>query len=165
MALSTNLKAPPIAQDEGANMKFRAKILQGGKTATGIEVPTAVVDALGSGRRPPVRVTFNGYSYRSTIAVMGGKYMVGVSADVRKAAGVAGGQIVDVDIALDTAPREVTVPPELLAALARNPEAKRVFDQLSNSKKQLYTLPIEKAKTDQTRQRNVIKAITVLTGR
>jgi hypothetical protein len=143
-------------------MKFRTKLLKGGKTATGIEFPAKVVDALGAGKRPPVRLTINGYTYRSTVAVMGGKYMVGVSADVREAAGVAGGDEVDVEVELDTEPREVTVPPELRKALARNPDAKRFFDQLSYSKKRLYTVPIEKAKTDETRQRHLDNAISEL---
>jgi len=72
-------------------MKFRTTLLQGDKTATGIEIPPQIVERLGSSKRPPVRVTINGYTYRSTIAVMGGKFMLGVSADVRKAAGVSGG--------------------------------------------------------------------------
>jgi len=143
-------------------MNVRTKILRAGKTATGIEFPTSVVEALGAGKRPPVRVTINGYTYRSTVAVMGGKYMLGVSADVREAAGVAGGDVVDVDVELDTATREVTVPPELRKALARNPKAKKFFDQLSYSKKRLYTLPIEKAKTAETRQRHLAKAINEL---
>jgi hypothetical protein len=143
-------------------MKFRTKILQAGKTATGIELPTKIVEALGAGKRPPIRVVINGYTYRSTVAVMGGKFMVGVSADVREAASVAGGDVVDVDVELDIVPREVTVPPELRKALTRNPDAKRFFDQLSYSKKRLYTMPIEKAKTDETRQRNLDKAINAL---
>jgi Domain of unknown function (DUF1905)/Bacteriocin-protection, YdeI or OmpD-Associated len=145
-------------------MKFRTKILQVGKTATGIEIPPKIVEALGAGKRPPVCVTINGYTYRNTIAVMGGKYMVGVSAEIREAACVVGGETVNVDIVLDTAPREVKVPPELRKAFTSNPTAKRVFDKLSNSKKQLYTLPIEKAKTDETRLRNVVKAIAALAG-
>jgi hypothetical protein len=144
-------------------IRFRTKILQAGKTATGIEFPTNVVEALGAGKRPPVRVTINGHTYRSTVAVMNGKYMLGISAEVREAAGVEGGDVVDVDVELDTAPREVTVPPELGNALARNPQAKKFFDQLSYSKKRLYTVPIEKAKTDETRQRHLDKAISELT--
>jgi hypothetical protein len=143
-------------------MKFRAKILRAGKTATGIEFPATVVEALAAGKRPPVRVTINGYTYRSTVAVMGGKYMFGISAEVREGAGVEGGDVVDVDVELDTAPREVTVPPELRKALARNPRAKKLFDQLSYSKKRLYTAPIEKAKTAETRQRHLDKAISEL---
>jgi hypothetical protein len=144
-------------------MNFRTKILTAGKTATGIEIPAKIVEALGSGKRPPVRMTINGYTYRSTVAVMGGKFMVGVSAQVREAAKVAGGDTVDVTIELDQAPREATVPPELAKALAKHPAAKRRFDNLSYSKKRLYTLPIEKAKTAETRQRNLDKAIKALT--
>ncbi|MEK7152616.1 MAG: YdeI/OmpD-associated family protein [Patescibacteria group bacterium] len=143
-------------------MKFHTTLLQGDKTATGIEIPEEVVAALGSGKRPPVRATINGYTYRSTIAVMNGRFMLGVSAEVREAAGVAGGDEVDIELTLDTAPREVRVPPELRKALERHPDAKQVFEGLSYSKKQRYTLPIEKAKTDETRQRNIDKALNEL---
>ena len=105
-------------------MRFHTTILQGGKTATGIRVPDEVVEALGSGRRPAVTVTINGYTYRSTIAVMGGEYMVGVSAEHRAGAGVAGGDEVDVDLELDTAPREVAVPDDFGAALDAEPAAR-----------------------------------------
>src|SRR5580765_7064268 len=100
-------------------MKFRVLIEGAGKTAAGIEVPGEVVEALGASKRPPVRVTINGYTYRNTIAVMGGKYMVGVSAEHRAAAGVGGGDEVDVDIELDDEPRTVQIPPELAKALAK----------------------------------------------
>jgi predicted thioesterase len=148
--------------ERGRTMKFRTKLLQAGKTATGIEVSAEIVDALDAGKRPPVTVTINGYTYRSTIAVMGGKYMVGVNADVRAAAGVSGGDVVNIDIQLDSAPREVDVPDELRRALARNPRARKAFDQLSVSRKRLYTLPIEKAKTDETRNRHLERAIREL---
>jgi hypothetical protein len=72
-------------------MRFRTTVQQAGKTATGIQVPEAVVEALGSGKRPPVKVTINGYTYRSTVAVVGGAHMVGVSAESRAGAGIAGG--------------------------------------------------------------------------
>lgn len=143
-------------------MTFRTKILTAGKTATGIEFPAKIVDALGGGKRPPVRVTINGHTFRSTVAVMGGKYMLGLNADVREAAGVAGGDVIDVVAELDTAPREVMVPPELSKALAKNPKAKAVFDQLSYTKKRLHTVPIESAKTDETRKRNLDKAMAAL---
>ena len=93
-------------------MRFRATLETEGKTATGINVPAEVVDALGAGKRPRVTVTINGHTYRSSVAVLGGRYMLGVSAENRAAAGVEGGQDVDVDLELDTAPREVTVPPD-----------------------------------------------------
>ena len=98
-------------------MKFRTTILQGGKTATGIEVPESVMEALGAGRKPAVRVTIGDYTYRSSVATVDGKSMVGVSAEHRAGAGVAGGDEVDVNIELDTEPRTVTVPDELAAAL------------------------------------------------
>jgi hypothetical protein len=146
-------------------LTFKTKLLQAGKTATGIEFPAKIVDALGAGKRPPVRVTLNGYTYRSTMAVMGGKYMVGVSADVRAAAKVAGGDSITVSVELDSAPRDVTVPVELQRALARNAKARALFESLSYSKKRLYTLPIERGKTDETRQRNLAKAMDGLAQR
>ena len=98
-------------------MKFHAVVEQGGKTATGITVPDEIVDALGAGRKPTVSVTINGYTYRTSIATVSGSSKVGVSAEVREAAGVKGGDELDVEIALDTAPREVAVPPDFAAAL------------------------------------------------
>jgi hypothetical protein len=143
-------------------MRFRTTILQGGKTATGIRVPDEVVEALGSGRRPAVRVTINGFTYRSTVAVMGGVYMVGVSAENRAGAGVAGGDEVDVEMELDTAPREVTVPADLAAALDAEPDARRTFDGLSYSNKSWHALQVAGAKTDQTRQRRIAKSVDLL---
>jgi hypothetical protein len=143
-------------------MRFRTTILQGGKTATGIRVPDEVVEALGSGRRPAVRVTINGFTYRSTVAVMGGVYMVGVSAENRAGAGVAGGDEVDVEMELDTAPREVTVPADLAAALDAEPDARRTFDGLSYSNKSWHVLQVAGAKTDQTRQRRIAKSVDLL---
>src|SRR5688572_1692287 len=111
-------------------MRFRTTVLQSGKTAAGIRIAHEIVAALGSGRRPPVKVTINGFTYRSTVAVMGGTYMVGVSAENRVGAGVAGGDEVDVDIELDTAPREVAVPADFATALDAEPAARRTFDAL-----------------------------------
>lgn len=138
---------------EGNGMRFRTTILRAGKTATGIRVPDEVVEALGAGKRPPVRVTINGFTYRSTVAVMGGTFLVGLSAENRAGAGVAGGDDVEVDIELDSAPRELTVPADLAEALDREPAARRFFDGLSYSKRQWHVLSVEGAKTDKTRQR------------
>lgn len=132
-------------------MRFRTTILQGDKTATGIRVPDEVTAALGPSRRPPVRVTVNGYSCRTTEASVNGTFMFGVRADVRKNAGVAGGDEVDVDIELDTEPREVEVPADLQAALEGDPEARRFFEGLSYSPKSAYVLWIESAMKDETR--------------
>lgn len=143
-------------------MRFQTTLLQSGKTAVGIQVPTEVVDALGAGKRPPVRVTINGYTYRNTIAVMGGVFMVGVSAENRELAHVAGGDEVDVDIELDTQPRELTLPPDFSAALDGQPDARRLFDTLSYSRQQARVLPIIQAKTPETRKRRVDKALLAL---
>ena len=143
-------------------MRFRTTILQGDKTATGIRVPDEIVEALGSGKRPAVRITINGFTYRSTVAVMGGDYMVGVSAENRASTGVRGGDVVDVDIELDTAPREVTVPADFAAALDAEPNARRTFDGLSYSNKSWHVLQISGAKTDETRQRRLAKQIDAL---
>src|SRR2546428_2655871 len=143
-------------------MRFRTRILQAGKTATGIEVPAKVVTALGSSKRPAVKVTIKGYTYRSTVATMDGKFMVGVSATVREAAGVAGGDTVDVDIELDTAPREVAVPEEFARALKRDAAARKLFESLSYSRKLALVGPINDAKTAETRQRRFEKALEAL---
>jgi hypothetical protein len=143
-------------------MRFRTTILTAGKTATGIEVPAEVVEALGASKRPPVRVTINGYTYRNTIAVMGGKYMVGVSAEHRAGAGVGGGDEVDVDIVLDDEPRAVQIPPELAKALKRDKTAKATFDALSYSNQRRHADAIAGAKTDETRQRRLEKTLAEL---
>jgi hypothetical protein len=144
------------------DMRFRTTIQQSGKTATGIQVPDEVVEALGSGRRPAVKVTINGYTYRNTVAVVGGVYMVGVSAEHRAGAGVAGGDEVDVDVELDTAPREVAVPADFAAALDAEPNARSTFDGLSYSNKSWHVLQVTGAKTDETRQRRIAKSVDLL---
>jgi hypothetical protein len=145
-------------------MQFRATVLQTGATTTGIAVPEHVLDGLGSGKRPKVTVSFNGYSYRTTVGSHDGGPMISVSSDVRAASGVSAGDEVEVTVELDTAPREIEVPEELAAALAGDPEAKAAFDALSNSKKQQLTLPVAKAKAAETKARNVEKALKALRG-
>jgi hypothetical protein len=143
-------------------VRFHTTILQGDKTATGIQIPDEVVEALGAGKRPPISVTIKGYTYRSTVAVMGGAYMVGVSAENRAGAGVKGGDEVDVEIELDTAPREVMVPPDFASALDAEPNARNTFEGLSYSNKSWHVLQIEGAKTDETRQRRIAKSVEAL---
>jgi Bacteriocin-protection, YdeI or OmpD-Associated/Domain of unknown function (DUF1905) len=137
-------------------------IVLGGKTATGLRVPDEVVAGLGSGKRPAVRVTINGHTYRTTVAPRGVEYLVPVSAENRERAGVAAGDEVDVDIELDTAPREVTVPPDFADALDRDPDARRFFEGLSYSQRQWFVLGVEEAKTAETRRRRIDKAVARL---
>ncbi len=143
-------------------MRFRTTILGAGKTAAGIAVPAEVVAALGPSRKPPVRVTINGHTYRSTVATMSGAFMVGVTNEFRRETGVAAGDTVDVDIELDTEKREVTVPPDLAAALAADPAAQAFFDGLSYSNKRRIVIPIDDAKTPETRQRRIATSVDKL---
>lgn len=143
-------------------MRFRAKILLAGKTATGIRVPADVVESLGPSKRPPVRVTIGVHTYRSSVATVGGEFMLPVSAEIRGSAGVAAGDKVDVDIELDTESREVTVPPNFTDALDRDANARRFFDGLSYSNRLRFVLSIEEAKTAETRQRRIAKAVSIL---
>jgi hypothetical protein len=145
-------------------MRFRATILSSGKTAAGIQVPTEVVEALGPSRKPPVRVTINGHTFRSSVASMGGVFMVGVTNEFRKEADVAAGDEVDVDIELDTEKREVVVPPDLAAALDADADARRFFDGLSYSNKRRIVIPIEDARTPETRQRRIDTSVGRLRG-
>jgi hypothetical protein len=145
-------------------MRFRTTILSAGKTAAGIEVPPEVVEALGSGRKPPVRVTINGYTYRSSVATVSGAFMIGVSNDVRRAAGVAAGEEVDVELELDTEPRVVQVPGDLAEALEADEAARGAFDRLTYSNKRRIVMLVEDAKTPETRQRRIDKSIADLRG-
>ena len=144
------------------SVRFRTTIQQNGKTAMGFEVPPDAVEALGAGKRPPVTVTINGYTYRNTVAVMGGAFMIGVSSEHRGPAKVTGGEDVDVELALDTAPREVTVPPELQAALDADPAAAATFDKLSYSNKSWHALQVTGTNNPETRARRVEKSIAAL---
>jgi hypothetical protein len=143
-------------------MKFRTQVLLGGKTATGLPVPADVVEALGAGKKPAVTVTIGGHTYRSTIASRGGQFLLPLSGENREKAGVTAGDEVDVEVALDTAPRELEIPPDLAAALAADDTARARFESLSYSAKQRFVLPIGQAKTEETRQRRVAKVITDL---
>ena len=145
-------------------MKFTTTLLKAGKTATGIEIPASIVEQLGAGKKPPVRITINGYTYRNTVAVMGGMFMVGVSAEHRKGANIEGGDEVEVTIELDTELRVVAVPEDFQKALNKNAAARKKFEALSYSKKQGLVIPIKDAKTEETKSRRIKKAIELLTG-
>ncbi len=132
------------------------------KTVDGIV--TAVVEGLESHKRPPVKVTIGTHTYRSSIASRGGVYLLGVSAENRAAAGLSAGDEVTVTINLDTDAREISMPADFAAALATHPKAKANFESLSFSKKSQHTLAIEGAKSPETRQRRIAKAIETLAG-
>lgn len=144
--------------------KFHSTVILGGKTATGIEVPGDVVEKLAAGKRPPVTVTIHGRCYRTTIAPMGGKYYVPLSAENRELTKVAAGDKVEVGIELDDQPREVTVPADLAAILKKTPGTRKYFDSLSYTRRKEYVRAIEEAKTTETRQRRIDKAMSELQG-
>lgn len=142
-------------------MKFTT-VLQGEGKTVGIDVPESVVLALGSGKRPPVAVTLRGHTYRSTIAVMGGRYMIAVNAPARAATGVQAGDKVEVAVELDTESRAMPVPPDMAAALAADAAALSRFNALSDSRRNALILPVEQAKTEDTRRRRIDKAVQAL---
>jgi Bacteriocin-protection, YdeI or OmpD-Associated/Domain of unknown function (DUF1905) len=148
--------------DGGTVMKLKATLKGAGKTAAGIEVPAKFVEALGSSKRPAVNVRIGAFTYRSSIASMGGIFMLGVSNAVREATGVAVGDTVDFHIELDTEPREVTVPADFAKALKADPVAKKFFEGLSYSNKSRHVLAIEAAKASDTRTRRIVKTVAAL---
>mgnify|MGYP000149589316 CR=1 FL=1 len=137
-------------------MRFRTTLILGGQIATGVVVPPEVVEELGAGKRPAVTVTINSYTYRSTIAVMGGQFMLPVAAEVRERAGVAAGDEIDVEVALDTAPRDFDI------ALNGDPAARATFEALSYSNKRRLVLAIEGARAAETRARRIARTVADL---
>lgn len=127
--------------------------------ATGLRVPAEVITALGKGKKPPVTVTINGYTYRSTVAAYGDVFMIPLSAENRQAAGVNAGDQVEVTLALDEAPRTVTIPDDLAAALAEKPGAAAAFDKLAYSARKEYVRQVESAKAAETRTRRIASIV------
>jgi hypothetical protein len=143
-------------------MRFTTTIELGGKTATGFRVPADVVASIGKGKKPPVRVTINGHTYRSTVAAYGDVFMLPLSAENREAAGVAAGDSVEVELELDTAPRIVEVPEDLAAAIAADPAAAAFWPTLSYSNQRWHVLSAEGAKSPDTRQRRIASSVGLL---
>ena len=142
--------------------KFKTTImLAEDMNATGINVPEAVVEQLGAGRKPKVSVTLKGYTYRSTVFFMGGKFMLPLAQEHRAAAGVKGGDKVEVTLELDTAPREVEVPKDLAAALKKAGLTKD-FAALAFTHRNEHVRSIEEAKAPETRLRRIDKAVAMV---
>ena len=141
-------------------MRFESTVELGGKTATGIPVPDAVVDELGGSNRPAVTISVNGHTYRTTAARMGGRFLVPLSAEHREGAGVAAGDDITVDIEPDTAPREVTLPDDL--ATAMDDDARAAYDALSYSHRKEWVRWVEEAKKPETRAARIEKTVSGL---
>ena len=128
---------------------------------TGIVVPGDLIDDLGAGSRPALVVNVNGYEYRNTVGVMGGKHMISISAAIRKETGLKGGDPVHVTLTLADTPREVNVPDDFAAALSADPDAGAFFAALPNSLQRYHVDNITEAKTAETRQRRIEKAVSL----
>jgi len=143
------------------SVKFKTKLSSFGNN-TGIEVPKELVEKLGGGKRPAVIVNVNGYEYRNTVAVMGGKHLISVSAAIRKKTGLKGGDPIAVMLTATDEPRPVNIPKDLAAAFKKNPAARKFFEGLSNSLQRYHIDNIEAAKAAETRQRRIDKSIALL---
>lgn len=143
-------------------MRFETTMLQTGNN-TGIEVPPELVDELGAGKRAPVVVTVNGYEYRSTIATMGGKFLIPFSSDKRAATGIAGGDAITVELEVDTAPRTVAPPDDLAKALDAA-GLRAAFDALAPSHQKAHVTAVETAKAAETRARRIEAVVAKLGG-
>jgi hypothetical protein len=128
---------------------------------TGIVVPDEVIEQLAAGKRPPVLVNVNGYEYRNTVGVMGGRHMISISAAVRNATGLQGGDPIRVTLTVADTAREVDVPADFAAALAADERARAFFERLSNSMQRYHVDNINAAKSADTRQRRIDKAIAL----
>ena len=143
-----------------ASVEFDTTVAASGNN-TGIVVPDELIEQLGAGRRPGVIVNVNGYEYRNTVAVMGGKHMIGISAAIRRETGLKGGDAIHVVLTVAETPREVVVPDDFAAALAADAEAKAFFEKLSNSLQRYHVDNVNAAKAPETRQRRIEKAIAL----
>ena len=142
-------------------MKFRSHV-EPPEPMRGLEVPPEVVEALGGGKRPAVAITINGHSWKSRVAIMRGRYLLGLSNANRQAAGVATGDEVEVELELDTEPRVVAEPADFARALDADPAARTAYDRLSYAHKREHMRAIESAKKPETRARRIEKALTML---
>jgi len=143
-------------------MRFRAELRSTGGNTAGFLVDDEIVAGLGGGGRPKVVVTVNGVEWRGSIARMGGAYWLGVSAERRAAAGIAAGEVLDVEVVLDTAVREVEVPADLASALDAEPAARAFWDGMSYSNKSWHVLQVTGAKAAETRARRVAKSVAMM---
>jgi antitoxin component of MazEF toxin-antitoxin module len=142
-------------------MKFRAIVIPSGN-ATAVEVPDDVMRSLGPEARPPVAITINAHTWRSRIALKNGRRLVGISAANREAAGITEGTQVEIELVLDTAPREVDEPDDLKSALDANPAARTAFDKLPFGLKAKHVRDIEAATKPEVRARRILKLAETL---
>ncbi|MDA0242680.1 MAG: YdeI/OmpD-associated family protein [Chloroflexi bacterium] len=158
-----NQLIPTHDNQEPKAITFHTTILQTGKNTAGIQVPPEIIETLGGGKRPLVRVTINEYTYRSAVAVMDSKYMISFNSEHRKMAGVQGGDEANVTLELDLEPRTVEIPPELKSALLEA-NALTAFEKSAPSMQKEYVRQVEEAKAPETRQRRIAKIVEKLSA-
>lgn len=142
--------------------KFMTTIIQAeGKNATGIQIPSDIIDALNSGKRPRVKIQLNGYTYQTTVAAYGDVFMIPLSAEHRTAANVQANDEVEVTLELDSAPRIIEVPDYFEDILTEH-GIKETFDALAPSKRKEFVRQVTSAKAEDTRQRRIDKIIEQL---
>ncbi|SKC58598.1 YdeI/OmpD-associated family protein [Krasilnikoviella flava] len=144
-------------------MRFRA-VVEPAEKMKGLEVPPEVVEALGGGARPPVVITVHGHTWRSRVAIMRGRHLLGLSRANREAAGLEVGTEVEVELALDTEPRVVVEPADLARALDADPVARTAYDSLPPGRRRRLVLDVDGAKQASTRARRIDKALAELHG-
>ncbi|GAA4167924.1 YdeI/OmpD-associated family protein [Gryllotalpicola koreensis] len=128
----------------------------------GLEIPAEIIDIFDSGKRPRVTVTLNGHSWHTRVAIMRGRFLIGLSNANRKAAGVAIGDQVSVSLEREAVPQAVTEPEELSRALDSDPETRAAFNALSHSRRRALVHEITSAKRAETRQRRIASALAAL---
>lgn len=147
------------------SIKFTATLFQAeGKNATGISVPPDVIKALGSGKKPAVKVTIGDFTYRTTVGIYGESFLIPVSQERRAAAGIKAGDELEVTLELDLDPKTVDIPADLAAALAAKPGAAAAFDALAFSRRKEFVRQVEEAKAAETRQRRITNIVDKLPG-
>ena len=152
-----------ISGDANPTVTFRTTLWASGGNNVGIVVPEDVVLGFGRGKRVPVVVTIDGgYTYRSTIASMGGRFLLSFNAETRAATGRGAGDEIEVALAVDDATRVVEVPAALAEALHRDPSAAEAWARLSYSHQRAHVLAVEGAKSAETRDRRVQKVLAEL---
>ena len=144
-------------------MKFRTTV-EPLEPMRGLEIPESVVDSLGGGKRPPVTITVNGHTWKSRVAIMRGRFLLGLSNANRTAAGIATGDEVEVEVRLDAEPRVLVEPEDFARALDADPVARAAYDRLAHTHRREHLLAIESAKKAETRKRRIEKALEVLRG-
>jgi Domain of unknown function (DUF1905)/Bacteriocin-protection, YdeI or OmpD-Associated len=139
----TRSEADPRQQEQ--TLKFRAQV-EPNEPMRGLEVRPQVVEALGGGKRPRVIITINGHSWRSRVAILRGRYLLGLSNANRQPPAVVTGEEVEIELAFDPEPRAVNAAGDFARALGADPAGGAAYDRLTDSRKREHVRAIESAK-------------------